>query len=193
LNTGFWWTEEATQDLLALERDAFMEKYPKVSSDAYRQRLARERQRIEEALPVVLEDNGIFRPADFIYEPSAGVIPEGVERHIMIGDTHGYFVDQAVWAAVLDFIRYFKPHQINCLGDMVDFYDISRFSKNPNRKSSSLVRSFLPNYVERLRRPASSGPRGTTRTGFSASFGSVPRNWHLCPVWICGRSLEQML
>ena len=47
MNSGFFWTEESLADLLAMSREAFLIEYPKVSADAYRQRLAIERPPVE--------------------------------------------------------------------------------------------------------------------------------------------------
>lgn len=134
MNVGHFWTPEEKADLLALSRDDFLAKYPGISPDSYRQRFAYERKKVESASPVRLADDGLYHVEPWSYTPSRPVIPKGIERHVNIGDTHGVFVDQRVWAAVLDFVRDFRPDQINCLGDMIDFYDVSRFDKNPNRR-----------------------------------------------------------
>jgi hypothetical protein len=133
-NSGFFWTEAAISDLLALSREDFLAKYEKVSGHAYRQRLAEERRKVEFATPIAVTDDGLYRPQEWNYQPRSPIVPYGLEKHVNIGDTHGVFVDQRTWAAVLDFVRDFKPDQINLLGDIADFYDISRFDKNPNRR-----------------------------------------------------------
>lgn len=133
-NSGFWWDEAAVADLLSLTKDDFMAKYSRVSHHAYRQRLAEERRKAEFAAPIVFDGDGTYKPSEFNYQPRSPIVPVGIEKHINIGDTHGVFLDQRTWSSVLDFIRDFKPHQINLLGDIVDFYDISRFDKNPTRR-----------------------------------------------------------
>jgi len=133
-NSGFFWTQEIIADLLAMNRDDFLEKYPKVSGHAYRQRLAEERKKAEFSAPIEFDGEGTYVPREWQYMPRQPVVPVGIEKHVNLGDTHGVFVDQPTWATVLDFIRDFKPDQINLLGDIADFYDISRFDKNPNRR-----------------------------------------------------------
>lgn len=130
-NSGFFWNADAIADLLALDRDTFLARYPQVSHHAYRQRLAIERRSLP---PTVRFDDGQYHPDEWRYRPRDPSIPLGLEKHVILGDTHGVFVDQPVWAAVLDFIRDFQPHQVNCLGDVCDFYGISRFDKDPNRQ-----------------------------------------------------------
>lgn len=127
------WLEGEKADLLALSEDDFLMKYPYIGSEPRRVALIRERARVQAAAPIEMGD-GFFHAEPWSYEPRRPAILADAERHVMIGDTHGMYVNQKVWATVLDFIRDFKPHQINMLGDIVDFYDISRFDKDPNRR-----------------------------------------------------------
>jgi hypothetical protein len=133
-NTGHYWKEAEKQDLLAMDRDSFLARYDWATDNAYRHK-RRELVALVEQTSSIELDNGLFSPTPWNYAPQKASVPLGVEKHVMIGDTHGYFVDQRTWKAVLDFIRDFKPDVINCLGDLVDFYDISRYTKNPNRRA----------------------------------------------------------
>ena len=94
MNTGFFWSEESLTDLLALEKDEFLSKYPKVSAEAYRQRLAREQKQIEDKIPIEITGDGNLEVEEWNYKPRRPTVPFGVEKHVMIGDTHGVFVDQ---------------------------------------------------------------------------------------------------
>lgn len=130
-SSGHFWTDDAVHDLLTLARGDFMAKWPLVTAEAYRQRLAIEQRRLA---PTMRFDDGQYHPEEWCYRPRQPSIPLGLEKHVNIGDTHGVFVDQPVWAAVLDFVRDFAPDQVNLLGDIADFYGISRFDKDPNRQ-----------------------------------------------------------
>lgn len=136
-NTGHFWSSAELADLAALSKDDFFAKYGGESwltANSYRHKHREAVKAIEYTSPIEFDD-GLYHPQEWDYSPRKADVPLGIERHVMIGDTHGYFVDQEVWKAVLDFIRDFKPDQINCLGDMVDFYDVSRYTKNPNRRA----------------------------------------------------------
>lgn len=134
MNTGFFWNEDSIADLLALGKEEFLTKYPKVSEHSYRQRKAQETRQITEQTPIEITGDGNMQVEEWCYKPRKASVPMGLEKHVNIGDTHGVFVEQPVWKAVLDFIKDFKPDQINLLGDMIDFYEISRFDKNPMRR-----------------------------------------------------------
>ena len=56
------------------------------------------------------------------------------ERIISIGDTQGPFVDPKALAVVELFIKEFQPDRIFYNGDILDFYEISVFRKNPGRQ-----------------------------------------------------------
>jgi len=55
------------------------------------------------------------------------------EKIFMIGDLHIPFEDVDVVKKVLKCIRHEKPHKIILMGDVVDFYDVSTYDKNPAR------------------------------------------------------------
>ena len=55
------------------------------------------------------------------------------ERVMFIGDVHIPFHDKTAVALTLDFMEWFKPHFIYLIGDILDFYQISRFDKDPKR------------------------------------------------------------
>jgi UDP-2,3-diacylglucosamine pyrophosphatase LpxH len=55
------------------------------------------------------------------------------EKCLLIPDIHAPFQDELALSALLDFSKWFKPDKIFILGDLVDFYAISRFTKDPER------------------------------------------------------------
>jgi len=52
-----------------------------------------------------------------------------MKRYLVIPDCHFPFVDKKSWALLLKVGRVFKPYGIIVLGDFIDCYSISRFSK----------------------------------------------------------------
>lgn len=58
------------------------------------------------------------------------------EVTFVFGDTHGIYMDKKWWSIVKNIIYDLKPDRIVMNGDVVDFYAISRFDKDPNRRES---------------------------------------------------------
>jgi len=56
------------------------------------------------------------------------------DREIVFNDVHIPFQDDLAVSAVLDFARDYKPTIITINGDLIDFYQVSKFSKDPSRK-----------------------------------------------------------
>jgi len=55
------------------------------------------------------------------------------EKVIFCGDFHAPYEDPACLSAFLSFCKEFKPHKIFLNGDIIDFYAISRFVRDPER------------------------------------------------------------
>lgn len=55
------------------------------------------------------------------------------ERSVYLSDWHVPYHDKTAIELVFNFLRWFKPHTIFLVGDFLDFYQISRFSKDPER------------------------------------------------------------
>lgn len=55
------------------------------------------------------------------------------EMHLVLSDQHIPFQDPGVESLTLDFIREHQPDVIHLLGDVIDFYPLSRFDKDPQR------------------------------------------------------------
>lgn len=55
------------------------------------------------------------------------------EKSLFLGDIHVPFHDIEAIAIVYRFIDWFRPHFIFLVGDCVDFYQISKFEKSPQR------------------------------------------------------------
>ena len=55
------------------------------------------------------------------------------QRVIQLTDMHIPFHDRRSLEAVFKFMEDFKPHQIVLTGDILDFYKLSRFDKDPAR------------------------------------------------------------
>jgi len=57
-------------------------------------------------------------------------------RILTISDIHGLHYCPIAWQVVLDSIPHIKPDRIIINGDLLDFYEISRYAKNPNVEQS---------------------------------------------------------
>lgn len=56
-----------------------------------------------------------------------------IEKIMFIPDTHVPYHDKKAWDLVLKAGKSFKPDTIVHMGDLMDFYAVSSYSKNPNR------------------------------------------------------------
>lgn len=56
------------------------------------------------------------------------------EMHIVLSDIHFPYCDQQALDLTTRFIYEQQPHTLHLLGDVIDFYNISSFNKNPSRK-----------------------------------------------------------
>ena len=56
-----------------------------------------------------------------------------MERIAFVGDIHAPFHDESAVELAYDFLAWFKPHTVYVLGDIVDFYTLSRFDSDPDR------------------------------------------------------------
>jgi len=62
-------------------------------------------------------------------------IPTEVEKVVFIGDTHHPFQDKVAIRLMLSFIRWFQPQFIYLIGDIIDMYAVSSYSKDANKAS----------------------------------------------------------
>jgi predicted phosphodiesterase len=67
---------------------------------------------------------------------------------VVLSDVHVPFQDKAVCRMALAFIREHRPATVHLLGDIADFYSVSRFTKDPSRKEDlqadlDATRTFL--------------------------------------------------
>lgn len=58
------------------------------------------------------------------------------EMHLVLSDQHIPYQDPGVEALTLAFIKEHKPSAIHLLGDVLDFYTLSRFDKDPSREGN---------------------------------------------------------
>ncbi len=61
-------------------------------------------------------------------------MPLNKQLGVVLSDTHVPFQDKTVCRMALQFIREHKPGTVHLLGDITDFYTVSRFAKKPSRK-----------------------------------------------------------
>ena len=55
---------------------------------------------------------------------------------VVLNDLHGQFIDKVAFALALGFIKRQQPDNVVLNGDIVDFYKISNFDKDPLRLES---------------------------------------------------------
>ena len=58
------------------------------------------------------------------------------QMHVVLSDQHIPFHDPVIEDLTIEFLREHKPKVIHLLGDVLDFYSLSRFDKDPARKQS---------------------------------------------------------
>ena len=57
----------------------------------------------------------------------------GYERTAFVPDLHAPHINEQAFSCAIAFLRLFKPHHVFIMGDVVDFYQVSRFNKDPLR------------------------------------------------------------
>lgn len=83
------------------------------------------------------------------------------DRVAFLSDPHAPYHDEPAFHAALAFLRYFKPAIIYLLGDWIDFYQLSRFDKRPDRVLQ--LQADLDGTGKLLRETRKSAPRATIR------------------------------
>lgn len=58
------------------------------------------------------------------------------ERVVWLPDIHIPYHNGAALGSALEFVKWFKPQHIFIIGDFLDFYQVSRFVRDPKRKMS---------------------------------------------------------
>ena len=58
-------------------------------------------------------------------------------RIVVYSDIHSPFQDNRAVKVVNDFCQWFKPHTVILIGDVADFYAISKFDKSPRRSTGN--------------------------------------------------------
>jgi len=59
---------------------------------------------------------------------------EDMKKRMIISDLHGEFMDKDVFELTKAYMKDYKPDTLVINGDMLDFYSLSTFDKNPERK-----------------------------------------------------------
>lgn len=75
-----------------------------------------------------------------------------IERTVLIPDLHEPFSEKAAVNSVLEFCRYWRPHRVILIGDVVDFGPLSRYVDDP-RVEVDLQRQLdaAGDFLDRLR------------------------------------------
>jgi len=93
-----------------------------------------------------LENRDIIR-----LQPVSFDITEPYQTELLIADLHIPFQDDLAVQSVLDYADRLQPDIITILGDLLDFYKISVFVKNPTRKSVKEEIKETRQFLEDLR------------------------------------------
>jgi predicted phosphodiesterase len=57
-----------------------------------------------------------------------------MKKYMVLGDIHGDYRDEKALDIAFKYMKEYQPSEIILNGDIVDFYSISQFDKNPDRK-----------------------------------------------------------
>ena len=74
---------------------------------------------------------------------------KGVQRTMVFGDIHVPYHDENAVKVTLNYLKKYKPHNVVVNADLVDFYALSEFDKNPNRKANVQQELDLANGILR--------------------------------------------
>lgn len=55
------------------------------------------------------------------------------ERAVYVGDVHCPYQSTSAVGVMLSFLHWFQPHKVYLMGDIADFYQVSKFDKDPSR------------------------------------------------------------
>lgn len=84
---------------------------------------------------IVSQGYGVARSTmeEFIAKNIALPNKEGIEKWLIVPDTHAPYHDERAWAVMLNAATAFRPDGVIHLGDLADFYAVSAHSKDPTR------------------------------------------------------------
>lgn len=120
---------------------------------------AGKRGEVDKKYAVVKQDN---RPNGIVYNPyqlpaeiKQSTIHEikidGTTRMAILSDLHFPFVCNTSLTAALDYCKEFKPTHIILNGDVLDFYSISRFDRNPDAENIKYEVDVVRNFLDSLK------------------------------------------
>lgn len=84
-------------------------------------------------------------------------------HEINISDLHIPYLDPHAWDLTLAIIEFVKPDKVNILGDLVDFYELSTFDKNPKRVKEGGVQRELDQAFLRMSELKRAAPQAKLR------------------------------
>lgn len=82
-----------------------------------------------------------------------------MQRQLNISDLHIPYHDKHAWQLTLNIISVVKPDVINLLGDMLDFYKLSSFDKDPARFEDGGLQEDLDQWVHMAREMQVAAPK----------------------------------
>ena len=57
-----------------------------------------------------------------------------LEKTMVISDLHGSFIDKKAYSVAMEYMQDYKPDNVVINGDLLDFWSLSTFDRNPERK-----------------------------------------------------------
>jgi len=58
---------------------------------------------------------------------------DNYERNVFMGCSHIPYHDEQLFKVLIKFLKFFKPHRLWIMGDYVDWYHISKYTKDPRK------------------------------------------------------------
>lgn len=76
------------------------------------------------------------------------------EKAICLSDVHAPYEDLNAIEKTMSFIKWYKPDRVFLLGDIIDFYSISSFDKNPDEMDLQRELDSTISFLKKLRKSA---------------------------------------
>ena len=91
---------------------------------------------------------------------------KGLKRNMIVSDLHVPYIDNKAFNAFVSYTKDYKPHELVIAGDLIDFYSLSMFDKNPDRKEDVQMEIIEANkYLDRIAKVIPKGCKVTYLEG----------------------------
>jgi hypothetical protein len=111
------------------------------------------------------------------------------KKTLILGDIHAPYYDKRAFNAMLAFSKWWKPEYIYLNGDIIDFYSISRFDKDPSRIVS--LQDDIDCAHDLIKQVRKANPNaGITFNEGNHEIRLIKYKWNKAPELSCLRGLE---